>query len=187
MDNLFSIAERFGTPCFVFDEVQLEARMRAVREIVPKAVGLCYSIKANPFLISAMRGLVGTLEVCSPGELEICRQQGVSPDMVLFSGVNKTKADVERAMDLGVTRFTCESPLHVRLIDEAARSRGRVYPVLLRLSSAWTSGISSPRSTIAPLPPVFALRAFTIFPAPSARSWMGSARSLPCSARWPTG
>lgn len=59
MDNLFSIAERFGTPCFVFDEVQLEARMRAVREIVPKAVGLCYSIKANPFLISAMRGLVG--------------------------------------------------------------------------------------------------------------------------------
>ena len=39
MDNLFSIAARFGTPCFVFDEVQLEARMRAVREIVPKAVG----------------------------------------------------------------------------------------------------------------------------------------------------
>lgn len=78
MDNLFSIAERFGTPCFVFDEVQLEARMRAVREIVPKAVGLCYSIKANPFLISAMRGLVGTLEVCSPGELEICPSDGRS-------------------------------------------------------------------------------------------------------------
>ena len=143
MDNqqLAAIAGRFGTPCFVFDEVQLEARMRAVREIVPKAVGLCYSIKANPFLISAMRGLVGTLEVCSPGELEICRQQGVSPDMVLFSGVNKTRADVERAMDLGVTRFTCESPLHVRLIDEAARSRGRVYPVLLRLTAGSQFGM----------------------------------------------
>ena len=189
MDNLFSVAERFGTPCFVFDEVQLARSMKAVRAIVPEDIRLCYSIKANPFLIPAMRRLVGTLEVCSPGELEICRQQGVSPDMVLFSGVNKTKADVERAMDLGVTRFTCESPLHVRLIDEAARSRGRVYPVLLRLvlSSAWTSGISSPRSTIAPPPPVFASRAFTIFPAPSAKSWMGSARSLPCSARWPTG
>ena len=141
MDNLFSIAERFGTPCFVFDEVQLEARMRAVREIVPKAVGLCYSIKANPFLISAMRGLVGTLEVCSPGELEICRQMGVPADMVLFSGVNKTKADVERAMDLGVTHFTCESPLHIRLIDEAARARGRVYPVLLRLTAGSQFGM----------------------------------------------
>ena len=75
MDNLFSIAERFGTPCFVFDEVQLEARMRAVREIVPKAVGLCYSIKANPFLISAMRGLVGTLEVCSGGHGALFRRE----------------------------------------------------------------------------------------------------------------
>ena len=125
MDNLFSVAERFGTPCFVFDEVQLARRMKAVRAIVPEEIRLCYSIKANPFLIPAMRRLVGTLEVCSPGELEICRQQGVSPDMVLFSGVNKTRADVERAMDLGVTRFTCESPLHVRPIDEAARSHGR--------------------------------------------------------------
>ena len=141
MDNLFSVAERFGTPCFVFDEVQLARRMKAVRAIVPEEIRLCYSIKANPFLIPAMRRLVGTLEVCSPGELEICRQQGVSPDMVLFSGVNKTRADVERAMDLGVTRFTCESPLHVRLIDEAARSRGRVYPVLLRLTAGSQFGM----------------------------------------------
>ena len=115
--------------------------MKAVRAIVPEDIRLCYSIKANPFLIPAMRRLVGTLEVCSPGELEICRQQGVSPDMVLFSGVNKTRADVERAMDLGVTRFTCESPLHVRLIDEAARSRGRVYPVLLRLTAGSQFGM----------------------------------------------
>ena len=123
----------------VFDEVQLARRMKAVRAIVPEDIRLCYSIKANPFLIPAMRRLVGTLEVCSPGELEICRQQGVSPDMVLFSGVNKTRADVERAMDLGVTR--CESPLHVRLIDEAARSRGRVYPVLLRLTAGSQFGM----------------------------------------------
>ena len=151
MDNLFSVAERFGTPCFVFDEVQLARRMKAVRAIVPEDIRLCYSIKANPFLIPAMRRLVGTLEVCSPGELEICRQQGVSPDMVLFSGVNKTRADVERAMDLGVTRFTCESPLHVRLIDEAARSRGRVYPVLLRMpgvAARWSSASKKSRSSM---------------------------------------
>ena len=36
MDNLFSVAERFGTPCFVFDEVQLARRMKAVRAIVPE-------------------------------------------------------------------------------------------------------------------------------------------------------
>ena len=113
MDNLFSIAERFGTPCFVFDEVQLEARMRAVREIVPKAVGLCYSIKANPFLISAMRGLVGTLEVCSPGELSICEQLHAADARVIYSGVNKTPVDIVRAVADGVGSYTAESLLDI--------------------------------------------------------------------------
>ena len=109
MDNqqLAAIAGRFGTPCFVFDETALEKRMRAVREMLAQSVALCYSIKANPFLIPAMRSLVGTLEVCSPGELEICMKQGVAPDTILLSGVNKTREDIERAMDCGVTRFTC--------------------------------------------------------------------------------
>ena len=143
MDNqqLAAIAGRFGTPCFVFDETALEKRMRAVREMLAPSVALCYSIKANPFLIPAMRSLVGTLEVCSPGELEICMKQGVAPDTILFSGVNKTREDIERAMDCGVTRFTCESPLHIRLIDEAAHKRGRIYPVLLRLTAGSQFGM----------------------------------------------
>lgn len=143
MDNrqLSAIAEAYGTPCFVFDEDSLAGRMHAVQAIAGDSVHLCYSIKANPFLIPAMRRLVGTLEVCSPGELEICMHLGVDPDTILFSGVNKTREDVERAMDCGVTRFTCESPLHIRLIDEAARARGRVYPVLLRLTAGSQFGM----------------------------------------------
>ena len=62
----------YGTPTFVFDADALQARVRAIEEIFGPDIALCYSIKANPFLISAMRGLVGTLEVCSPGELSIC-------------------------------------------------------------------------------------------------------------------
>ena len=139
--QLQSIAQTYGTPCFVFDEDALARRMHAVQSIVGDSVRLCYSIKANPFLIPAMRRLVGTLEVCSPGELEICMHLGVDPDTILFSGVNKTREDVERAMDCGVTRFTCESPMHIRLIDEAARARGRVYPVLLRLTAGSQFGM----------------------------------------------
>lgn len=120
-----------------------------------------------------MRGLVGTLEVCSPGELEICRQMGVPADMVLFSGVNKTKADVERAMDLGVTHFTCESPLHIRLIDEAARARGRFIPFCSADAGSnrnGRSGFPSPRLTAAPIRRTSASRACIIFPAHSARN-----------------
>ncbi|MFR5796556.1 MAG: alanine racemase [Christensenellales bacterium] len=153
-----------------------------------RSIGLCYSIKANPFLISAMRGLVGTLEVCSPGELEICRQMGVPADMVLFSGVNKTKADVERAMDLGVTHFTCESPLHIRLIDEAARARGRVYPVLLRLTAGSQFGMDE-RDFFAALDrradtPNIRIEA-SYFSGTQRKNSTASAKSWRCWPNWP--
>ena len=139
--QLSSIAQQFGTPSFVFDESALARRMRAVKEIVGDSVHLCYSIKANPFLIPAMQQLVELLEVCSPGELEICESLHVDPKTVLFSGVNKTLADIEHAMDAGVVRFTAESPLHIRLLHEAAKKRQTVYPVLLRLTAGSQFGM----------------------------------------------
>ena len=139
--RLLAIAKRFGTPSFVFDESALAARMLAIKEIVGGSVHLCYSIKANPFLIPAMQGLCELLEVCSPGELEICTALHVDPGTVLFSGVTKTEEDIDRAMDAGVTRFTAESPLHVELLHAAAKARGRVYPVLLRLTAGSQFGM----------------------------------------------
>ena len=139
--QLARIAAQFGTPAFVFDESALASRMRAIKEIVGGSVHLCYSIKANPFLIPAMLGLTEILEVCSPGELEICEALHVAADRVLFSGVNKTAGDIAHAMDAGVVRFTAESPLHIRLLHEAAAARGRVYPVLLRLTAGTQFGM----------------------------------------------
>lgn len=139
--QLAAIAREFGTPSFVFDTAALSARMRSIKAIVGDSVHLCYSIKANPFLIPAMQGLVETLEVCSPGELEICEALHVDPETILFSGVNKTAEDIEHAMDAGVVRFTAESPLHIRLLNEAALRRGRVYPVLLRLTAGSQFGM----------------------------------------------
>ncbi|MBR1408366.1 MAG: alanine racemase [Clostridia bacterium] len=143
MDNelLRSLAETCGTPFYVFDEDCVQSRMHDCLGIVGPSVRLCYSIKANPFLIPAMTGVVGTLEVCSPGELEICHALGVAPEAVLFSGVNKTAGDIERALDLGVRHFTCESPLHIRLLNEAALQRGLALPVLLRLTAGSQFGM----------------------------------------------
>ena len=59
MDNtqLLALARAYGTPCFVFDTVMLERRMREIKSIVGESVHLCYSIKANPFLLPAMAKL----------------------------------------------------------------------------------------------------------------------------------
>ncbi|MBP3657062.1 MAG: alanine racemase [Clostridia bacterium] len=139
--TLGRIAAQYGTPTFVFDEDALAARMRAVKEIVGESVHLCYSIKANPFLIPAMQQLTELLEVCSPGELIICEDLHVDPATILFSGVNKTREDILRAIDVGVRRFTAESPLHVRLLNECALERGVVLHTLLRLTAGSQFGM----------------------------------------------
>lgn len=134
-------AQRFGTPTFVFDEEALAARMREVKAIVGDSVRLCYSIKANPFLLPAMTALTEKLEVCSPGEMQICMDAKVDPASVLVSGVNKTLEDILAAVDYGVRDFTAESLLHVRLLHEAARLRGAQLNVLLRLTAGTQFGM----------------------------------------------
>ena len=139
--QLLSLAQQYGTPSFVFDTVMLEKRMREIKEIVGEKVHLCYSIKANPFLLPAMAKLTEKLEVCSPGEMEICRDTKVAPETVLVSGVNKTLADILDALDYGVRDFTAESPLHVSLLEQAAALRGVTLSVLLRLTAGTQFGM----------------------------------------------
>lgn len=139
--TLSQIGARFGTPCFVFDEAALRARMRRIKAIVGDSVHLCYSIKANPFLISAMKELTELMEVCSPGELVICEDLGVAPETILLSGVNKTLPDILDAIRAGVTRFTAESPLHARLLSSAAAQLGVTLSVLLRLTAGSQFGM----------------------------------------------
>ena len=106
-----------------------------MKQAFGEKTGLCFSIKANPFLLAALPDVFDKIEVCSPGELTICEKTGADMGMVIFSGVNKTAADVERAMDDHVGVFTAESLLHLQLIQAAAAKRGTRVPVLLRLTA----------------------------------------------------
>lgn len=138
---LNTLAGRIHTPAYIFDLDEFAARARLVREAFGEKTGLCFSIKANPFLLKYLPDTFQKIEVCSPGELTICEQIGADMDMVIFSGVNKTKADVERAMDDKVGVFTAESYLHMELINNAALERGIVVPVLVRLTAGSQFGL----------------------------------------------
>ena len=113
--ELKEIAEQYGTPCYVFDLASLKQRVAEMRKIAGGKYHLCYSIKANPFLIPAMAELVDHLEVCSPGELAICENLHVAPSKILYSGVNKTPVDIKEAMTYGVDIFTAESLKHMNM------------------------------------------------------------------------
>ena len=68
-----------GTSCYVFDIDVLKKRVAFLRAHLPKSILLCYAVKANPFLAAEIAPLTDRLEICSPGELDICCRLGCDP------------------------------------------------------------------------------------------------------------
>ncbi len=135
------LAKKLGTPSYVFDEDKFLERVLLVKKEFGEKVGICFSIKANPFLLANLPECFDKIEVCSPGELTICEKTNADMSKIIFSGVNKTMPDVERAMEDCVGTFTAESLMHVDLINESAVKRGKRVPVLLRLTGGSQFGM----------------------------------------------
>lgn len=134
---LKGIAESYGTPSYVFDLDAFTGRILHIKEILGEGVRIYYAMKANPFLTQAAARSADGLEVCSPGEYEICRRAGIGGRQVVLSGVNKEAADVESVMkQQGAHTYTAESVNQLKTLEESAEKTGtgRVR-VLLRLTS----------------------------------------------------
>lgn len=141
-DCLHEILSNYSTPAFVFDENEVIRRSEMIRDILGE-ISLCYSIKANPFLIPALLPEVDYLEVCSPGELSICTALKVPPDKIIYSGLQKGTEDINEALRYGAAIITAESEMQYELIHESAvRSEVRT-DVILRLSSGNQFGMSA--------------------------------------------
>ena len=132
---------RVQTPAYIFDEAAFAERTRACRRILGEEIGLCFSMKANPFLLRALPKEIDRVEVCSPGELRICEKLGVAPEKIIFSGVNKRRADVEAAVSYGCGVLTAESPQHLAEIERCAGEQGETVSVLLRLTGGSQFGM----------------------------------------------
>ena len=125
-DVLRKVSEEYGTPTFVFDTEAFKERLRACGDILGSELGVCFAMKANPFLAPAAAEVADRLEVCSPGELDICMRSGIDAKKVVYSGVNKGSHDIGVAIDFGVDVIALESLRHA-----LAHSRRKVVPELV--------------------------------------------------------
>ena len=123
-----------ASPAYIFSEWAFAARARRVKETLGNDTDICYSIKANPFLLAVLPDVFSKIEVCSPGELEICKTLHIDPSKIIFSGVNKSLDEIRAAMEHGVSIITAESRDQIKHISTAASERGVTAEVLIRLS-----------------------------------------------------
>lgn len=145
-DMFRSIASDYETPTYIFDMQALAQRVAFIRQQLPKETKLCFAMKANPFMAGALADMVDRLEVCSPGEYEICIREQINPEKIVVSGVNKTQASMERILSYshGAGIYTIESELHYRILKQCAGKINKRLKVLLRLSSGNQFGMDEP-------------------------------------------
>lgn len=145
MDNqlLLQAAAEYGTPAYIFDLDAFTDRIRHMKEILGGRVKLYYAMKANPFLTASAACAADGLEVCSPGEYDICRRAKIPPEQIVLSGVNKDRTHISSVFrDQGAGACTAESLNQLRLLEEcAAKSGCSQVRVLLRLTSGSQFGM----------------------------------------------
>ncbi|MBC3454929.1 diaminopimelate decarboxylase [Pseudomonas mosselii] len=134
---LTAIAERFGTPTYVYSRAHIEAQYRSYTDALQGVEHLvCFAVKANSNLgvLNLLARLGAGFDIVSGGELERVLAAGGRADRVVFSGVGKTRDDMRRALDVGVHCFNVESTDELERLQVVAAEMGKTAPVSLRVN-----------------------------------------------------
>ena len=146
-----AIAEAVGTPVYVYSQATLQRHARVFREALgaldnPLTV---FAVKANPNL-AVLRVLQGEgfgADVVSGGELRRALAAGMAPDTIIFSGVGKTRAELELGLDTGIAQFNIESREEGRELAQLAAARGEQARAALRINPDVDAGTHEKIST----------------------------------------
>ena len=134
---LSAIAQRFGTPTYVYSRAHIEAQYRSFTDAldgVPHLV--CYAVKANSNLgvLNVLARMGAGFDIVSRGELERVLAAGGQADKIVFSGVGKSREDMRRALEVGVHCFNIESTDELERLQVVAAEMGVRAPISLRVN-----------------------------------------------------
>ena len=134
---LSAIAERFGTPTYVYSRAHIEAQYLAYADALAGTPHLiCFAVKANSNLgvLNVLARLGAGFDIVSRGELERVLAAGGQADKIVFSGVGKTRDDMRRALEVGVHCFNVESTDELERLQVVAAELGVRAPISLRVN-----------------------------------------------------
>ena len=135
--SLEAIAATHGTPTYLYSRSAIETAFLDYRSALSDMPHLiCYAVKANSNLaiLNVLAQLGAGFDVVSIGELERVVAAGGDPGKVVFSGVGKTSAEMQRALDLEIKCFNIESEAELLTLAALASASGRVAPISIRVN-----------------------------------------------------
>ena len=134
---LANIAEKYGTPCYVYSRAALMDGMNQFKNALQgKEHLICYAVKANSNLaiLNVFARMGAGFDIVSGGELKRVLAAGGDARKVVFSGVGKTVAEMRMALDANILCFNVESAAELDRLNEVAGSMGKVAAISLRVN-----------------------------------------------------
>jgi diaminopimelate decarboxylase len=132
-----SIATRFGTPVYAYSQAAILENFRRIEQGLSHIPGLlCYSVKANSNLriLGLLRQAGAGFDIVSGGELARVLRVGAQADRIVFSGVGKTKAEIDAGLQAGILMFNVESAGELEVIEDRARHLGTRADIAVRIN-----------------------------------------------------
>ena len=134
---LAEVAEAVGTPCYVYSRATIERHWR----VFDAAFGqyphkVCYSVKANSSLavLNLLVKLGSGFDIVSGGEMERVLRAGGGPSDVVFSGVGKSRSEIQRALQIDVGCLNLESESELYRVAEIANELAVKAPIAIRIN-----------------------------------------------------
>ncbi len=131
------ISARVGTPFYLYSTATLERHFTVFNEAL---AGLdhkiFYAMKANDNIavLRTLAAMGAGMDVVSGGEYAKAKAAGVSGDMIVFSGVGKTEAEMRQVLSGGIRQFNVESEPELRQLSKVATAMGKVARITLRIN-----------------------------------------------------
>lgn len=135
--SLSALATMYGTPLYVYSRAALENNFRAFDEAFAFIEHqVCFAVKANSNIavLNVLARLGAGFDIVSGGELARVLAAGGDASKVVFSGLGKTEAEIEQALNAGIACFNVESYAELARIDAVAQRLGVKAPVSLRVN-----------------------------------------------------
>ncbi|HEX8381473.1 MAG TPA: diaminopimelate decarboxylase [Allosphingosinicella sp.] len=145
------IAREVGTPVYVYSTASMLGQVRLLKSALASLDDplIAYAVKANPnpavLATFASQGLGA--DVVSGGEYRRALAAGIAPERIVFSGVGKTSAEMQLALEGGLCQFNLESVPEAEMLSEVATAMGRDADVALRVNPDVEAGSHAKIST----------------------------------------
>ena len=141
--NLIEIAENFGTPTYVYSAKTLNLHIDAyIDSFTSKDYQICFSVKSlsNIAILNILKNKGCGFDIVSGGELHRAISVGADPKSIIFSGVGKSKNEIEDGILNEILSFNIESKAELRKIETIASNLKRIAPVSIRFNPDIDSG-----------------------------------------------